>query len=101
MAVPPAPAGVSLPAVLDDLGKRQMSRVLVEGGSRVLGSFFAEGLVDRVMVFISPRVLGSADALGPVAGPFGRELLEALDVADMAIDTIGPDVVIEGRVGEF
>jgi len=101
VTVPPAPAGLSLPAVLVDLGKREMSRVLVEGGSRILGSFFAAGLVDRVMVFVSPRILGSADALGPVAGPYGRELVQALEVADLAVETVGPDRMIEGRVSEF
>ncbi|KPK46165.1 MAG: hypothetical protein AMK72_10110, partial [Planctomycetes bacterium SM23_25] len=99
--VPPADAGLAPAAVLEDLGRRGMSRVLVEGGARVFGSFFAERLVDRVMVFVSPRVLGSADALGPVAGPDGRGLLEALDVADVSVERMGPDLVIQGRVGEF
>jgi len=99
--VPPAAAGLSLTAVLQDLGKRGMSRVLVEGGAQVFGSLFAEGLVDRVMVFVSPRVLGSADALGPVAGPDGRELLQALEVADVTIEAVGPDLMIQGRVGKF
>jgi len=99
--VPPAAAGLSLASVLQDLGKREMSRVLVEGGARVFGSLFAERLVDRVMVFVSPRVLGSADALGPVAGPDGRELLEALEVADVTVEGVGPDLMIQGRVGKF
>ena len=101
VTVPPTDAGLLLTAVLQDLGKRQMSRVLIEGGSRVFGSFFAEGLVDRVMVFVSPRILGSADALGPVAGPDGRGLLEAFEVADLAFETVGPDLMIQGRVSEF
>ena len=99
--MPPAAAGLSLASVLRDLGKREMSRVLVEGGARVFGSLFAEGLVDRVMVVVSPQVLGSADALGPVAGPDGRELLEALEVADVTVEGIGPDLLIQGRVGAF
>ena len=101
VTVPPTDAGLLLTAVLQDLGKREMSRVLIEGGSRVFGSFFAEGLVDRVMVFVSPRILGSADALGPVAGPDGRGLLEAFEVADLAFETVGPDLMIQGRVSEF
>ena len=101
VTVPPTDAGLLLTAVLQDLGKREMSRVLIEGGSRVFGSFFAEGLVDRVMVFVSPRILGSANALGPVAGPDGRGLLEAFEVADLAFEGIGPDLMIQGRVSEF
>jgi len=101
VAVPPAEGGLALTAVLEDLGNREMSRVLVEGGARVFGSCFAEGLVDRVMVFVSPRILGSADALGPVAGPQGRSLLEALEVTDLAFERVGPDLLVQGRVSEF
>jgi len=101
VAVPALDAGVDAAAVLDDLGRRGMSRVLVEGGARVLGSFIAARLVDRVMVFVAPRLLASADALGPLAGPDGRALADALAVYDRTLVEIGPDVLIEGRVSDF
>ncbi len=101
VAVPRVEAGLSPEAVVQDLGRRGMSRILVEGGARILGSFFAAGLVDRVMIFIAPRLLGSADALGPVAGPDGLTLADALDVADLTCERVGPDVLIQGRIGEF
>jgi len=101
VAMPAAGAGVDAAAVLDDLGRRGMSRVLVEGGARVLGSFIADGLVDRVMVFVAPRLLASADALGPLAGPDGRALADALAVHDTTVTEIGPDVLVEGRVSDF
>jgi diaminohydroxyphosphoribosylaminopyrimidine deaminase/5-amino-6-(5-phosphoribosylamino)uracil reductase len=101
VAAPKAPGGVAPDAVLKDLGARGMSRVLVEGGARILGSFFAAGLVDRVLVFVSPRILGSAGALSPVGGPDGLTLAEAVAVQDATFSQAGPDLVIEGRVGEF
>jgi len=70
--------GLDLREVLAELGRRGMSRVLVEGGARVFGSLFAARLADRVMVFISPRILSKrsedpygadADAPGPVVPP--------------------------------
>jgi len=70
--------GLALDEVLADLGRRGMSRVLVEGGARVFGSLFAARLADRIMVFISPRILSKrsedpygadADAPGPVVRP--------------------------------
>lgn len=99
--VPPEAGKVSLRGVLEDLGARGMSRVLVEGGARVLGSFLAAGLVDRVMIFVCPRILAGADALGPAAGPGGRTLADALPVADLAAERVGPDLLIQGRLGEF
>lgn len=101
VAVPAGPGGVSLEAVLRDLGRRGMSRVLVEGGARIFGSFFVAGLVDRVMVFVSPKVLGGAKAFGPVTGPDARTLAEAIQVEDFAVSRVGPDLLIEGRLGEF
>ena len=99
LGAPAAP--LSLRAVLEDLGARGMSRVLVESGARVLGSFFAARLADRLMIFVSPRVLASGDALGPAAGPDGRTLAEALPVADLTTERVGPDLLIQGRMGEF
>ena len=99
--VPPAAGGVAVRAVLEDLARRGMSRVLVEGGARVFGAFLAEGLVDRLMVFVSPRLLAGADALGPVAGPPGRALAEALRVQDLSASAVGPDVLLEGRLGTY
>jgi diaminohydroxyphosphoribosylaminopyrimidine deaminase/5-amino-6-(5-phosphoribosylamino)uracil reductase len=78
-----------------------MSRVLVEGGAHVFGSFLAGGLVDRAMVFVSPRILGSAGGLAPVIGPEGRRLAEALALKDLEIEQVGPDLLIQGRLGEF
>jgi diaminohydroxyphosphoribosylaminopyrimidine deaminase / 5-amino-6-(5-phosphoribosylamino)uracil reductase len=97
----PRRACVAADAVIADLGARGMSRVLVEGGARIFGSFFAGGLVDRVMIFVSPRILGSVDALGPVAGPSGRPLADAFNLLDMSCEKIGPDLLIQGRLGEF
>lgn len=54
--LPPDPAGVSLPALLDELGRRQWTRLLVEGGPTVLRSVILGGLADEIWVFISPRI---------------------------------------------
>ena len=51
---------VDLPALLDELGSRQWTYLLVEGGAKVLESFFAAGLADELMVFVSPRTVGQA-----------------------------------------
>ena len=87
--------------VLEDLGRRGMSRILIEGGAHVFGSFLAAGLVDRAMIFVAPRLLGSAGGLGPVAGPGERTLAEGIALEDLEVERIGPDVLIQGRMGEF
>ena len=68
---------------------------------RVLGSLLAQGLADRVMVFVAPRLLAAGDARSPLDGPAGRALADAVDLQDVTVERVGEDVLIEGRVGEF
>ena len=71
LPLPPSsgdPALVDVRALLRELGERGACDVLVEGGAAVLGSFFDEGLVDRVLVFIAPFVIGGDGAVTPVGG---------------------------------
>ncbi|HZJ16012.1 MAG TPA: bifunctional diaminohydroxyphosphoribosylaminopyrimidine deaminase/5-amino-6-(5-phosphoribosylamino)uracil reductase RibD [Chthoniobacteraceae bacterium] len=56
--------GESLRAVLRDLGKRQITSVLIEGGGRVLGSVFDKRLVDRVHFYLAPLFCGGPDVIG-------------------------------------
>jgi len=100
VAVARADCGVSLDAVLADMGTRGWSRVLVEGGARLFGSLFAAHLADRVMIFIAPRILASA-APGPAADPDGRTLADSLAISDMTAEPVGPDLLVQGRLGEF
>jgi diaminohydroxyphosphoribosylaminopyrimidine deaminase/5-amino-6-(5-phosphoribosylamino)uracil reductase len=56
--------GRTLRAVLRDLGKRQITSVLIEGGGRVLGAAFDERLVDRVQFYLAPLFCGGAAVIG-------------------------------------
>lgn len=59
-------AGLSLPAILDVLGARQMTNILVEGGGRLLGRFHDQQLADELHIYIAPLLIGGADAPGPL-----------------------------------
>ncbi len=52
---------VSLTALLDELGKREISSLLIEGGMTVHEDFFREKLVNKVHVYLSPVIIGSQD----------------------------------------
>ena len=58
-----------LGAVLDELGRRGVLQLLVEGGPTVAHAFHAAGLVDRYVVYLAPAVFGGDDALGLFRGP--------------------------------
>ncbi|HET6488736.1 MAG TPA: bifunctional diaminohydroxyphosphoribosylaminopyrimidine deaminase/5-amino-6-(5-phosphoribosylamino)uracil reductase RibD, partial [Syntrophales bacterium] len=59
---------VDLRAVLQELGRRQVSSLLVEGGAGVLTSFIREGLADRIIIISAPKIFGKGtDAIGDLA----------------------------------
>ena len=80
---------VSLPALLGEIGRRGMLTLLVEGGSELLGSFFAEKLVDRVWAFIAPIVIGGRNAPGPVGGLGIEALARAIRMRGLQVEMLG------------
>ena len=85
---------VSLPALLDELGRRNLLSVLVEGGGEVHASLFAEDLVDKVHAYVAPRVIGGRAAPGPVGGDGIERLADALRLRDIDLTRLGEDILI-------
>ncbi len=89
---------VSLPALLDELGRRGMLSVLVEGGAEIHASFFAEGLVDKVYAYVAPRLIGGKEAPGPLGGLGVEHLAGATQLRELDFVRLGGDLVITGYV---
>lgn len=87
--------GLSLRQALDVLGERGVRSVLVEGGAAVFGSFFREGLWDRLSVYIAPLVLG--EGIPAVTGYAPLSARDALHPANMRIKRVGGDVLLEAN----
>jgi diaminohydroxyphosphoribosylaminopyrimidine deaminase / 5-amino-6-(5-phosphoribosylamino)uracil reductase len=81
-------------AVLDELGRREVTSVIVEGGSGVAGSLFDEGLVDKVTFFVAPKIMGG-EGLAAVGGMV-REISDAIRLRDLEIRRHGEDLEITG-----
>ena len=88
---------IDLAAFLAGLHAQEIRAVLVEGGAEVHGALIASGLVDRVAVFVAPRLLGGREAPSLAAGP-GRPLKEALRLGPLAVSIADDDVLIEADV---
>jgi diaminohydroxyphosphoribosylaminopyrimidine deaminase/5-amino-6-(5-phosphoribosylamino)uracil reductase len=84
-------------AVLADLLGREVRGALLEGGGEVHGAFLDAGLVDRVAIFVAPRLLGGREAAPVVAG-LGRALKDAVRLGRLSVRTIGDDLLIEADV---
>jgi diaminohydroxyphosphoribosylaminopyrimidine deaminase / 5-amino-6-(5-phosphoribosylamino)uracil reductase len=96
LVVGEATGRVDLAEVLRVLGSRGVISVLVEGGAEVLGAAFDAGMVDKVVAFIAPVIIGGARARSAVGGS-GIELLAALrPLQDVEVSSTGPDIMVTG-----
>jgi len=98
LSLPGATHAARLEGLLDELGRRRMTNVLVEGGAELLGSFFDAQAVDEVSVFIAPRLIGGREAPSPVAGQGISEMSAALGLEDVTIQQLAEDIWVRGRV---
>ena len=89
---------VDLHYLLVSLAARGVTSVLVEGGGILLGSFFDLGLVDKVVVFISPVIIGGEGAQSPVKGIGATTMSDALKLKRSSTYPIGKDIVMTGYV---
>ena len=91
---------VRIQSLLDELGRRPMTNLLVEGGSALLGSLFDAGAVDEVHVFVAPRLIGGNRAAAPIGGDGIVEVASSLQLHKPVIAQTGTDVYIHGRVAK-
>ncbi len=95
----PGPDGrVDLVALFGELARRGLDSVLLEGGGTLSFSAIESGLVDRVIAYIAPTLIGGATAPSPVAGTGFPELRGAATLRDATVSRSGPDVRVEGYV---
>ena len=87
---------VSLHALLEALGKREVSSLLVEGGATVLGSFFDQRLVNKVLAFVAPVIIGGQEAPGVVGGVGVERIRDVLRLDKMWGERLGCDMLIGG-----
>lgn len=88
---------VPLDALLDALGAAGFTSLLAEGGADIHGALLDAGLIDRVMAFIAPVLVGGAEAVR--WGGRGFATIQAgVRLEDIGIETIGQDVLVTGMV---
>ena len=85
-------------ALLAELGQRGLNALLIEGGAEVNASALQSGVVDRMIYFIAPKVLGGHDAVGAVGGICPPHLTDAVRLRDVMVSHVGSDIMIDGRV---
>lgn len=92
--VPGDSGGLSLQHILTDLKQQNIHRLLVEGGSRIYGSFIRSGLWDRLTLFVAPILLGEGIPFSD--GLEVSSIASKLKLRDMTSSGCGKDVMING-----
>jgi len=87
---------IDLEHLLDELGRRELLSVLVEGGPTLLGALFDAGLVHKLYAFVAPLVIGGTGALSAVGGRGVAQLADAARLADLTCRGVGPDLLLVG-----
>lgn len=85
-------------AMLDELGRRQMTNVLVEGGGTLMGALHDANAIDECHVFVAPKIAGGAGAISPVEGVGVETIDVSTKLVDRHVELLGDDIYIRGRV---
>lgn len=89
---------ININQLLTELGKRQMTSLLVEGGGQVNFSFLQAGAADEVYAFVAPMLIGGREALTPVEGAGFAQLASAVRLQDVSTEMLEGDILIKGYV---
>jgi len=89
---------INLTDALKKLGALQISNIIVEGGGTLIGSLFDQRLVDRVLFFISPKIIGGKDAISSVMGNGVKRIDQAIKLRDLKIRRFGEDLLFSAKV---
>ncbi|MBO1513603.1 bifunctional diaminohydroxyphosphoribosylaminopyrimidine deaminase/5-amino-6-(5-phosphoribosylamino)uracil reductase RibD [Metabacillus bambusae] len=87
---------VDLHDTLTILGEHSVSSVLIEGGGEVNASFLAEQLVDKLVLYIAPKLIGGKQSPGFFAGTGIEKMADAIEIDEMDIQKIGKDFKVTG-----
>jgi len=90
--------GLDLKYLMKELARKGISSVLIEGGGKVNASALEMGLVDKVLFFIAPKIVGGEKAITPVEGEGIGRIGKALKLKDTKIRRLGEDILFEGYV---
>jgi diaminohydroxyphosphoribosylaminopyrimidine deaminase / 5-amino-6-(5-phosphoribosylamino)uracil reductase len=93
-------SGLDLAAVLRELGRREVMRLLVEGGPSLHGALLEASLVDYASVFVAPRILADPAGMPLAIGKPKLQMADAFALQKPKLRRFGDDVLIEGPLAK-
>ncbi len=87
---------VDLSELMTELGRIGITSVLIEGGGELNASAFSSGIVDKLIWFIAPKIIGRKDAVAVMEGSIGTDANQPILIRDISIARVGEDFILEG-----
>ena len=88
----------TLTELVQRAGAEKIDSILLESGGTLSEALLSEGLIDEVVAFVAPKIIGGKSARTPVEGEGVTLMSEAIELEDQIVETIGGDVMISGLV---
>ena len=89
---------VNLKDMLKKLAQLEITNILVEGGGTLIGSLFDEDLVDKILFFISPKIIGGKEAISSVMGRGISRIDKAIKLKGIKLRRLGEDFLVEAYI---
>jgi diaminohydroxyphosphoribosylaminopyrimidine deaminase / 5-amino-6-(5-phosphoribosylamino)uracil reductase len=90
-----------LESALDELGRREIQDLLVEGGPTLAGALFDAGEIDEARLFVAPVLVGSAQARAVLEGEGVARIAEGVRPLSTTFDQVGEDLLVRARLREW
>jgi diaminohydroxyphosphoribosylaminopyrimidine deaminase / 5-amino-6-(5-phosphoribosylamino)uracil reductase len=90
-----------LAAALDELGRREIQDLLVEGGPTLAGSLFDAGEIDQVRLFVAPLLIGATDARAVIEGEGVGRIADGVRPLATDYEQVGEDLLVHARLREW
>jgi diaminohydroxyphosphoribosylaminopyrimidine deaminase/5-amino-6-(5-phosphoribosylamino)uracil reductase len=90
-----------LEATLDELGRREIQDLLVEGGPTLAGALFDAGEIDRIRLFIAPVLVGAAQARAVLEGEGVARIADGARPLATSFEQVGEDILVRARLREW
>ena len=100
LTVPAKDGRTDLKALMSALGERGIDSILLEGGATLNFSALEADIVDKVQVYIAPKLIGGETAKTPVGGDGIEKLCQAFSVIELKASTVGEDILLEGYISK-
>ncbi len=89
---------INLNSLMNRLGYIGVSSLLIEGGSKVIASALRARIVDKILFFYAPKIMGGSDGVPICEGPGPDYMRQCVPIRDMALHPMGEDFLVEGYI---